>query len=133
MSTDYRLDNDFQLMSGVGGDVSLIDGDACFLQMLRLEAQASEGDLWYNVNWGWSLLDFKDARQSELTELEIIQRIRMKLEAHEEINVDSILTTLDWREDCVVVNISFHLLSSGQLIRMNANIGRTEIEVNYID
>lgn len=133
MSTDYRLDGDFQLMPGIGGDVSLTSGDACFLQMLRLEAMASEGDLWYDVDWGWSLLDFKDARQSELTGLEIVQRIRMKLEAHEEISVDSIQTALDWQEDRVAARISFHLLSSGQLIRMNANIGRTEIEVNYID
>lgn len=129
MSIDMLLDERFQPVSRVNGDAVLVADSACFLQALRMEAAGSEGDLWYAPAWGWSLLDFKDAVQDELTMLEMTQRVRQKLALHAEISVESIQVTAEWVDDSVVITVVFRLLNDGQLARLNVNIGKTEIEV----
>ena len=131
--TDIRLDDTNQLQLQTNGDCSLISGSESFLQMLRLEAASAEGDLWYDPEWGWSLLDFAQAVQDDLVTLEIKQRCRTKLEAHEEIAVDSIQVTVSWEESAVTVALAFRLLDDNELYRLGINIGRTEIEVIDID
>lgn len=129
MSTDLLVDDTFQPVPRTNGDNALVDGDACFLQTLRMEASASEGDLWYDPGWGWSLLDFKGAVQDELTVLEIEQRVRQKLAAHPEILTESIRLTVSWAEDSAAVAVVFRLRSSEALFRLTQHSGRTEIEV----
>ena len=129
MITDMCLDQDYQLLPYANGDATLIDGNACFLQTLKLEAAACEGDLWYDPDWGWSLLDFKDALQDDLVALEISQRVRQKLSAHEEIAVDSIQITMHWETDSISISTAFRLLTDNQIRSLKINIGSTEIEV----
>lgn len=129
MSTDLLLDNGYQLVPQASGDAAMVSGNACFLQTLKLEAAASEGDLWYDPSWGWSLIDFKAALQDELTTLEIEQRVHTKLAAHEDIAVDSIDVTTSWIDEQITIAVSFRLLSDGELQQLKLNIGRTEIEV----
>lgn len=128
MSTDIRLNTGYQPIVQASGDMALISGNDCFLQSLRIEAASAEGDLWYDPAWGWSLLDFKDSLQEELTLLELEQRIRSKLATHEEILVGSIEVHVSRQEDSFFAAIAFRLLSDGELRQMNI-IGRTEIEV----
>lgn len=130
MSVDMRIDNDFQPVPAANGDTALITGlDDCFLQTLKVEAASSENDLWYDPEWGWSLLDFAQAQQTELMQMEIEQRVRQKLEAHEEISVDSIKVSASWKDDQIAVAVAFRLLSSEELYQLSVNIGLTEIEV----
>lgn len=129
MSTDMRLDDSYQLTAQANGDAALISGDDCFMQTLRMEAASNEGDLWYDPDWGWSLLDFGGRQQDELVELEVEQRVRQKLRQHEEIDVGSIEVKASWSEDAITVTIRFRRMSSNELLRLNVNIGRTEIEV----
>lgn len=129
MSVDIRIDNDFQPVPAANGDTALITGNDCFLQALKVEAVSSENDLWYDPEWGWSLLDFAQAQQTELMQMEIEQRVRQKLEAHEEIAVNSISVSASWQDDQIAVAVAFRLLSSEELYQLRVNIGRTEIEV----
>ena len=129
MSVDMRVDSDFQPVAAASGDAAMISGDDCFLQTLKVEAASAENDLWYDLDWGWSLLDFAQAQQTELTQMEIEQRVRQKLEAHEEISVNSISVSASWEDDQIAVAVAFRLLSSEELYQLSVNIGRTEIEV----
>ncbi len=126
---DMRLDDNYQLAVQANGDAALISGDDCFMQTLRIEAASSEGDLWYDPDWGWSLLDFGGRQQDELVELEVEQRVRQKLRQHEEIDVGSIDVTASWSGDAIGVTVRFRRLGSDELRQLNVNIGRTEIEV----
>lgn len=129
MSTDLRLDDAFQLTAQSNGDAELIAGDDCFMQTLRVEAASAEGDLWYDPDWGWSLLTFSGRAQDELTALELEQQVRVKLQAHAEIDVESITVTPVWDGDSITVGVQFRLLNEETLRRLNVPIGRTEIEV----
>lgn len=129
MSTDMRLDDNYQLASQMNGDAVLISGDACFMQSLRVEAASAEGDLWYDPDWGWSLLRFSGRLQDELAELEIEQHIRLKLRQHTEIDVEGIVVSSIWADDAIAVKVLFRLLGEAELRQLHVNIGRTEIEV----
>lgn len=75
---DIRLDEDWQLTRAADGDAPVVEGLEEFLQEIRLESMTQEGDLFYDSEYGWSLLDFIQRDDSELTRLEIQDRIRRK-------------------------------------------------------
>lgn len=126
---DVRLDDNYQIAAQANGDAALISDDDCYMQALRVEAASNEGDLWYDPDWGWSLLDFGGRQQDELVELEVEQRIRQKLRQHEEIDVGSIDVAASWGEDAISAIVRFRRLGGDELRQLNVNIGRTEIEV----
>ena len=83
--TDIRLDQEGQLTQATDGDAPLCSGMDCFLQSIILEAQTQKGELFYDEDFGWSLYDFLQSEDDEITRLEITQRVRSGLLKREEI------------------------------------------------
>lgn len=88
--TDIRLDEDGQLTQAADGGAPLCSGMDCFLQSIILEAQTQKGELFYDEDFGWSLYDFLQSEDDEITRLEITQRVRSGLLKREEIIPDSV-------------------------------------------
>ena len=106
--TDIRLDEDGQLTQAADGDAPLCSGMDCFLQSIILEAQAQKGELFYDEDFGWSLYDFLQSEDDEITRLEITQRVRSGLLKREEIIPDSVQVQVGLIKD------AFHIYGSFQ-------------------
>lgn len=84
-STDIKLDERGQPVVDESGDFSLVTGDECWKQDLKLETETEEGELFYEdeeaeKRYGFGLSDFIHAENDEFTETEIKQRVKTKLD-----------------------------------------------------
>ena len=92
--TDIRLNDEWQLTQASTGDAPVCSGLDCFLQDIRLEAITQPGELFYNSEWGWGLLEFLQAEDDDLTRLEISERVKDKLRRRKEIRAETITVTI---------------------------------------
>lgn len=129
MNVDICINDSYVPALSANGDFSLIADNDCLFQELCVEAVSVEGDLWYDLEWGWSLIDFLNAQQDELTLLEIEQRCRQKLKSYDEIAVESILVSVEWSAESTDVSIAFRFIDETEQRNLNIQIGKTEIEV----
>ena len=83
--TDIRLNSEWQLTQATDGDAPLCSGLECLYQNIVLEALTQPGDVFYDAEFGWGLYDFIQSEDTELTRLEITQRVRLKLQKREVI------------------------------------------------
>lgn len=83
--TDIKLNDNWQLTPAASGDTPLTDDLEGLLQTIRTEAITQEGELFYAPDFGWSLLDFLHAQESDLVKIEIDSRIRKKIAKYDEI------------------------------------------------
>ena len=74
--TDIRLNSEWQLTQATDGDAPLCSGLECLYQNIVLEALTQPGDVFYDAEFGWGLYDFIQSEDTELTRLEITQRVR---------------------------------------------------------
>ena len=125
---DIKLDDDWQLTPAATGDAPVTDDESGFLQTLQIEALTQEGELFYDEDFGWSLLDFVHQQESELTRIEILSRIRRKLTAHEEIVPDSVEISQKWTSDLLNIYIKFQLISGTQQ-SLTLSLNRVQVEV----
>ena len=124
---DIKLDDNWQLTPAATGD-AVTDDEAGFLQTLQIEALTQEGELFYDEDFGWSLLDFIHQQDNELTRIEISGRIRRKLTAHEEIVPDSVEISQEWTDDLLNIYIKFQLISGTQQ-SLTLSLNRVQVEV----
>lgn len=101
--TDIRLDDSWQLTRAANGDAPIVAGLYCIYQDIQLEAHSQEGELFYDTDWGWSLLDFLQSEDDELLELEIQERIKTKLARRSEVDAESISTSVVFSNDMLIV------------------------------
>ena len=73
--TDIRLNSEWQLTQATDGDAPLCSGLECLYQNIVLEALTQPGDVFYDAEFGWGLYDFIQSEDTELTRLEITQRV----------------------------------------------------------
>lgn len=125
---DVKLDDDWQLTPAATGDAPVTDDESGFLQTLQIEALTQEGELFYDEDFGWSLLDFIHQPDNELTRIEISSRIRRKLTAHEEIIPDSVEISQKWTSDLLNIYIKFQLISGTQQ-SLTLSLNRVQVEV----
>ena len=125
---DIKLDDDWQLTPAATGDAPVTDDESGFLQTLQIEALTQEGELFYDEDFGWSLLDFIHQPDNELTKIEISSRIRRKLTAHEEIIPDSVEISQKWTSDLLNIYIKFQLISGTQQ-SLTLSLNRVQVEV----
>ncbi|EJL44953.1 hypothetical protein PMI08_01923 [Brevibacillus sp. CF112] len=130
--TDIRLDDNWQITAAASGDALLVSGLECFLQDIRIEALTQEGEVFYDETWGWSLLDFMQSQDDELLRLEIEQRVRTKLARREEIDPESIQTTIEFLEDVVAIRSSFRFVDSDQTVQLDVELDRVKVEVRLV-
>lgn len=127
--TDIRLDDFFQLTRAATGDAPLISGTGCLMQDIRLEAMTQAGELFYDPEWGWSLLDFLQSEDDDLLELEIQQRIREKLARRSEVDVETISTSVKFEDDIIAIHTRFQFVDDSQVQTVDLNLDRVSVEV----
>lgn len=130
---DIRLDEDWQLTRAADGDAPVAEGLEEFLQEIRLESMTQEGDLFYDPEYGWSLLDFIQRDDSELTRLEIQDRIRRKMARHPEVDVSSLRIETEFLEDVLNIGILFKRMDTQKIYRMDLALDRVQVEVTEHD
>lgn len=79
----------------------------CFYQSIILEAQTQKGELFYDKDFGWSLYDFLQSEDDDITRLEIVQRVRTGLQKREAILSDSIQIEVSLVDDTFHVYCTF--------------------------
>lgn len=131
--TDIKLDDSWQLTQAATGDAPLVSGFDCIMQDIRLEAMTQEGELFYDDAWGWSLLDFVQSEDDELTLIEIKERIREKLEKREIIDADTITTGVQFEADALKILVTFCFVGSSETYSVSVTVDRVNVEVIEID
>ena len=105
----------------------------CFLQDIRLEAITQPGELFYDEEWGWGLLEFIQAEDDEMTRLEIGERIKEKLRRRSEIKADTVTTEFLFSEDILQILVRFQFVGSEEEQQIEVAIDRVRVEVRLID
>lgn len=126
---DVRLSNEWQLTQAADGDVPLCSGLECLYQNIMLEALTQKGDLFYDLDFGWSLYDFVQSEDDELTRLEIMQRARLGLQKREVILPETIEISVDYSGDTFLLLCSFRFAEEGEARELNVVIGAVSVEV----
>lgn len=130
--TDIKLDSSWQLTQAATGDAPLASGFDCVMQDIRLEAVSQEKELFYDLEWGWSLVDFVQSEDDDLTIIEIKERIRNKLERRETIDAESITIELNFKEDTFNAYVMFRFVS-GESGSVSVSVDRINVEVTESD
>lgn len=125
---DIKMSNEWQLTPAATGDAPLTSATEGFLQTLRIEALTQEGDLFYDEKFGWSLLDFMQAEETELNKIEIESRIRRKMALHEEIVAESIEIIQKWGKETLGIQVRFRLTDESEHT-MLIDLNRVEVTV----
>lgn len=126
--TDIKMSNEWQLTPAATGDAPLTDAAEGFLQTLKIEALTQEGELFYDEKFGWSLLDFMQAEETDLNKIEIESRIRRKMALHEEIIAESIEVMQIWEKETLRIQVRFRLTNEGEHT-MLIDLNRVEVTV----
>jgi len=126
---DIKLDTDMALTAAATGDAPTVQDTECLLQELRLEAITQEGELFYDKEFGWSLLDFMQAEDNPVNRVELAARIRTKLSKHTEINPESIEVLMKWQDGILFIQVRFRLYTNNEKQVLNAAIDRVNVEV----
>ena len=125
---DILLNENYQPVSDISGDAQRISDYDCVLQDIKMEAVTTEGELFYDKEYGWSLLDFINAENEDLSLIEIKQRIYDKMKKRDYIDISSLSVTVDFEEDIVVIHIRFNF-TSGAASDLEIILNKMEIEV----
>lgn len=125
---DIKLNNEWQLTAAATGDAPVTGEEDGLLQTLQIEALTQEGELFYDESFGWSLLDFQHAEESDLVKIEIDGRIRRKLSVHDEVKTDSIIVNQKWTKDVLSIYIRFTLTDNTEH-SMTVSLDRVKVEV----
>lgn len=127
--TDIRLNSEWQLTQATDGDAPLCSGLECLYQNIVLEALTQPGDVFYDAEFGWGLYDFIQSEDTELTRLEITQRVRLKLQKREVILPESIEISIAFEDDAVVLHCSFRFAEEDERRELDVIIGAVSVEV----
>lgn len=127
--TDIKLTDEWQLTQAADGDAPLCSGLECLYQNIALEAVTQKGDLFYDLDFGWSLYDFIQSEDDELTRLEIAQRARLGLQKREVILPETIETSVDHVDDAFRLYCSFQFKGESEPRQLNVVIDPVNVEV----
>lgn len=127
--TDIRLDDEFRLTQATDGDAPLCSGLDCLYQNIILEALTQPGDLFYDLEFGWGLCDFIQSEDSELTRLEIAQRVRSKLQKRTVILPGSIDVGVSFTGDAFRLRCAFQFTAEDTARELNIVVGAVNVEV----
>ena len=127
--TDIKLTDEWQLTQAADGDAPLCSGLECLYQNIALEAVTQKGDLFYDLDFGWSLYDFIQSEDDELTRLEIAQRARLGLQKREVILSETIEISVDYIDDAFRLYCSFQFAEESEPRQLNVVIDPVNVEV----
>lgn len=126
---DIKVDDDWQLTRAANGDAPTASDSEEFLQSIRLESMTQEGDLFYDLEYGWSLLDFIQSTDSDLTRTAIKERVRSKMARRQEVDVSSLQIGVSFAEDMLLMDIQFKRWDSENMYVMKIALDRIRMEV----
>ncbi len=129
---DIKLDENWQLTAAASGEAPIASNTECLIQDIRLEAMSQEGELFYDQDWGWSLIDFIQVQEDDLIKLEIDQRIKTKLSRREEIDSETIVTQLTFEDDKISIKVAFEFINDSTQYNLNIALDRVNVEVVMI-
>ena len=130
--TDIALDENWQPAVRSNGDFATVSDMDCLIQEIRLEALTTQGELFFDPEFVWSLPEFLHLQIDELTLLEIEQRVYARLAAREEVETTSIGVVVR-AEDTVVISAVWRWAGDSKTNRLQVSVGRVDIEVIAID
>ncbi len=130
--TDIRLNDIWELTQAADGDAPLCSGLDCLYQNIALEAVTQPGEVFYDLEFGWGLSDFIQSEDSELTRLEITERVKMKLKKRKVIIPDSIQVTVAFEHDRYLLGCLFGFQKEESPRKLDVIIGAVAVEVNTI-
>ena len=132
--TDLMMDERGQPVVSAAGDSLMVSGIDCFLQDIRNEAVTTEGECFWDADYGWSMLDFMQKTRDELEQTRISNRVKEKLSRRSEINQQSISVTVTFLDDDVTgVKVEFKIRNSDVSYEVNLNVDGVEREVALVD
>lgn len=126
---DIKLDNEWQLTAAANGDSLLTSGIESIIQDIKTEALTHEGDVFYDEEYGWSLLDFVQAQDDDLTRIEIKQRVQTKLSRRSEIDIETIDVKVDFNNDKLPIEVSFSFIFGPEKYVIKLELDRVKVEV----
>ena len=127
--TDIKLADSFQLTAAANGDAPLCSGYDCLYQNIVIEAVTQKGDLFYDTDFGWSLYDFIQSEDDELTRLEIEQRVVLGLQKREVIVQDSISASVSFSDGVFQIKCAFRFQGEAETRDLTVIIGAVNVEV----
>lgn len=137
-AVDILLDEDFQPVADIHGDVQLVKGDACWLQDLRMEAAAEENELFYEEdndieNYGFGMRDFAHCEQDGdgSLETEIEARIKDKLAKRTYIDPMTVQVEVNTTEDILGVSISLRKKDDIAEVNLELTVDEAEVVAAY--
>ena len=127
--TDIRLTDDWQLTQAADGDAPLCSGLECLYQNIALEAVTQKGDVFYDPDFGWSLYDFIQSEDNELTRLEIAQRARLGLEKREDVLPETLQISADFTDGIFRLRCSFRFSEETEARQLDVMIDAVSVEI----
>lgn len=131
-NTDIKLDANGQPIPDKNGDFSVVSGDECWEQDLRLEAATEEGELFYEDEdgdeaYGFGMLDFIHAENDEFTPTEIRQRVRGKIAKRTYLDLAKTTQEITFRDGVFYNNVSVSKNDASD--EYNLELSTKEVEV----
>lgn len=87
------------------------------------------GDLFYDGEFGWGLYDFIQSEDTELTRLEITQRVRSKLRKREVILPETIQIQAGFQDGAFQIYCAFRFAEEAEDRRLNIIVDPISVEV----
>jgi hypothetical protein len=121
--------SDGNFVAAPNGDLETISGLECFIQEIKHEMMTYPGDLFYDPEYGFGLLDFIHKKSTDINKLELKQRIKTKLSTYEQINRDTIkIKIAQWKQDIINITITFKAYETKIILNLSIT-DRVNIEV----
>ncbi len=98
------------------------------LQNIKIESITTEGDVFYDLEFGWSLYEFIHSPIDDMLKLELYQRIKSKLSKYKEINKDTIKIEFVEKSNSLLIKIKFYILDIEE--DLTIDFSRISIVVN---
>ena len=132
--TDLMMDDQGQPVISAAGESQMVSGIDCFLQDVSNEEVISEGECFWDADYGWSMLDFLHQEQDELLQIRISNRVKQKLSRRSEINQQSISVAVTFlNNDVTEVKVAFKIKNSDVSYEIDLNVDGVETEVVLVD
>ena len=126
---DIRVDDYWQITRAANGDAPLVDDKEEFLQSIKLESMTQEGDLFYDLEYGWSLLDFIHRLSEEITWIAMKERIRSKMARRTEIDISTLKVELSFDSDILYITIQIKKKTDDNIYFLPIALDRIRMEV----
>lgn len=127
--TDMKVDDDWQVTRAANGDAPVTDGEEEFLQSIKLESMTQEGDLFYDLEYGWSLLDFIHSTDSPLIRTAIQERVRSRMCRRPEVDISTLEVSIHFAEDTIEILAAFQKKEADKTYLLKAALDRVRMEV----